>query len=273
MLPKSGTGTSIEMEEQQTSWVGVARLLWRNLRGIPHRAKNSFRDVFGLLPESWNPRDIFEVFHRDAFMSNMAVVVFLYYVSVWATVSTLMIYVTRKLHFDTITVGWLLSWYGLATMFSEAILIRIIVPRIGEVASIRVGLVAFAIQALIVAFSTKPEHIFFSVFFSMITNLVYPSCSALVSKIVEEDEQGSALGALNGIKAVTEGFGPLLFSGLMSLFEDTDLPGAPYILAAIISIWALLHSMELPFNAELLVTKHTAMKRGDTEASSLLGGD
>ena len=34
----------------------------------------------------------------------------------------------------------------------------------------------------------------------MLANLVYPSISSLVSKIVDEDAQGEALGALNGIK-------------------------------------------------------------------------
>lgn len=37
--------------------------------------------------------------------------------------------------------------------------------------------------------------------------------------MVEEKGQGEAQGALNGIKALTEGFGPLLFGGLMALFE------------------------------------------------------
>jgi hypothetical protein len=37
----------------------------------------------------------------------------------------------------------------------------------------------------------------------------------LVSKLVDEDSQGEALGALNGIKALTEGFGPLVFGFLM----------------------------------------------------------
>jgi hypothetical protein len=36
----------------------------------------------------------------------------------------------------------------------------------------------------------------------MIANLVYPSVSSLVSKMVSEEQQGEALGALNGIKAL-----------------------------------------------------------------------
>ena len=58
------------------------------------------------------------------FMKNIALIVFLYYTSVWAVVSTLMVYVTRHLDFSSIYVGWLLSCYGIATMFSEGVLVR-----------------------------------------------------------------------------------------------------------------------------------------------------
>lgn len=37
----------------------------------------------------------------------------------WAIVSTLMVYITRHLQFSPLQLGWLLSAYGLATMFSE----------------------------------------------------------------------------------------------------------------------------------------------------------
>jgi MFS transporter, DHA1 family, tetracycline resistance protein len=86
-------------------------------------------------------------------------------------------------------------------MISESILVRIIVPQIGELNSIRLGLVAFALQCFIIAFSDSLDWIFVSVVFSMISNLVYPAVSSLVSRIIAESRQGEALGALNGIKA------------------------------------------------------------------------
>ena len=32
----------------------------------------------------------------------------------------------------------------------------------------------------------------------------------------------------------------------MSLFEDTPLPGAPYLVAAFLALWGFLHCFELP---------------------------
>ena len=222
------------------------------------------------LPNTWNIAETFRVFSLDPFMTNLAAIVFLYYTSVWAIVSTLMVYVTRHLHFEPVTLGWLLSGYGFATMFSEGVLVRIIVPYLGETNSMRLGLVAFAIQCIVVAFSTSSEWIFVSVLFSMFANLVYPSISSLVSKIVEEDMQGEALGALNGIKALTEGFGPLLFGFLMGLFEKAAIPGAPYLVASFLSFWAFLHCYELPPEPELVTAKHSAIRKGAEEGDSLL---
>jgi DHA1 family tetracycline resistance protein-like MFS transporter len=100
-------------------------------------------------------------------------------------------------------------------MFSEGVLVSLLVPRLGETNSMRLGLLAFAVQCVVVALSSSSQWIFLSVLLSMLSNLVYPSISSLVSKLVDEELQGEALGALNGIKALTEGFGPLLFGFLM----------------------------------------------------------
>lgn len=215
-----------------------------------------YKTAIEYLPNTWNFKETFRVFRSDPFMKNLALVVFLYYIAVWAIVSTMMVYVTRHLKFSTITLGWLLSVYGLATMFSESVVVRYVVPFLGETVSMRLGLASFAVQCVLVAFSTSSDMIFISILFSMIANLVYPSVSSLVSKIVDEDVQGEALGALNGIKALTEGFGPLIFGFLMGLFEDTAVPGAPYLCASVITLWALLHSYELPPEPDIAIAKY-----------------
>jgi DHA1 family tetracycline resistance protein-like MFS transporter len=218
--------------------------------------KGMYNTAVEYLPNTWNFQETFRVFRSDPFMTNLAVVVFLYYIAVWAIVSTMMVYVTRHLQFSTIALGWLLSVYGLATMFSESVVVRYVVPFLGETASMRLGLLSFSIQCVVVAFSTSPSMIFISIFFSMIANLVYPSVSSLVSKVVDEDAQGEALGALNGIKALTEGFGPLLFGFLMAIFEGTPVPGAPYLCAAVLTLWAFLHSYELPPEPDMAIAKY-----------------
>lgn len=209
----------------------------------------------------------------DPFLRNIALVVVMYYTAVWALVSTLMVYVTSHLHFSDVLLGWLLSGYGVATMFSEGVLVRLIVPYLGEVNSMRLGLLSFAIQTIIIALASTKKWIFISIIFSMLSNLVYPSISSLVSRLVEEEVLGEALGALNGIKAITEGFGPLLFGFLMGFFEDSPLPGAPYLIATVIAAWAFLHCYELPSEPEIVIAKYQAAVQKDESLKSLLYDD
>lgn len=117
-----------------------------------------------------------------------------------------MVYVTRQLHMSVLSLGWLLSGYGIATMVSEGVIVRIVIPKIGEVNAVRLGLFAFTLQCIAISVSTSPFWIFVSILFSMFANLVYPSISSLVSRVVTESEQGEALGALNGIKAMVSLF-------------------------------------------------------------------
>jgi hypothetical protein len=58
-------------------------------------------------------RFLFSAFHywcfrSDEFMTNLAIIVLLYYTAVWALVSTLIIHVTRHLDFSSVALGWLL---------------------------------------------------------------------------------------------------------------------------------------------------------------------
>lgn len=219
------------------------------------------------IPNSWSLVETFAIFSADPFLSNIAIIVFVHYTAVWAIVSTLMLYITTHLNFTPVSLGWLMSCYGLATIFSEAVLVRIIVPRIGETASMRIGLIAFSMQCIVVACGKKPEWIFVSLFFSMFANLFYPSVSSLVSKIVPEQHLGESLGALNGVKALTEGFGPLFFGLIMALYDHTPMPGAPYLIAALLSCWAYLHCFELPAEPDIAYAKNNASYRDSDETT------
>jgi MFS transporter, DHA1 family, tetracycline resistance protein len=102
-----------------------------------------------------------------------------------------MIYLVRRFSLDTVYIGYLLGSYGAATMISEGFLVRIIVPRLGERTTIRIGLIAFAGQCVLFGVAYKPEHIWISIFLSLFSNLVYPSLSSLVSSSVPSHNQVS----------------------------------------------------------------------------------
>lgn len=69
----------------------------------------------------------------------------------------------------------------------------------------RFGLICFIIQCVLISLASQPWHIFGCVLLSTATNLVYPSLTSLVTSHVSENKIGESLGAVNGIKSLTEG--------------------------------------------------------------------
>jgi DHA1 family tetracycline resistance protein-like MFS transporter len=195
---------------------------------------------------SWNPWNTVQVILTDPFLRRVGQVAFLYYTGLWAIISTLSIYAVQRFHLGPERLGELMSALGLSTMVAEAVLVRIMVPLLGEKKSTRLGLMSFALQCFLLGFAYEGWHLFVCVAFSLLGNLVYPSLSSLVSGSVEPDMVGEALGAINGVKALTEGIGPLLFGSLMTISEGSALPGWPYLLAGLLVLAAYRAANDLP---------------------------
>ena len=112
---------------------------------------------------------------------------------------------------------------------------------------------------------------------SLLSNLVYPAISSLISRSVATSKQGEVLGAINGVRALTEGFGPLLFSCLFWYTEDTFLPGCPYLIAAVVCLAALVLSYDLPDTVDdddsglLLGTYGKDLPEGGPGAEEMVG--
>lgn len=210
---------------------------------ISSRIKSLKNDI---LPQSWSPMDALRVFSGDPVLARVGQIAFLYYTSLWAVVSTLMLYAAKRFHLGPERLGELMSALGLSTMVAEAVLVRIIVPAIGEKKSMKVGLLAFTLQCTLLGVATRSYQLFICVLISTLANLVYPSLSSLVSNAVAPDSVGEALGAINGVKALTEGVGPLFFGTLMTLSEGTALPGWPYLIAAAFAFMAYRQTDLLP---------------------------
>lgn len=204
--------------------------------GVSRRASSSW----------WNPLDSIRYLTSDPLLSTIGRVTFLYYTALHAVVSTLILYAARQLHFGPHRLGELMAALGLSTMVSEAVLVRIAIPALGEKRAMRVGLASFAMQCVLLAVADRPWHLFGCAFLAIPGNLVYPSVSSLVSTTVRPEMVGRALGAVNGVKSLTEGVGPLVFGTLLTMSEKDALPGWPYFIAAIMAALAYQAGRALP---------------------------
>ncbi|KAL7512047.1 hypothetical protein ACHAXN_009495 [Cyclotella atomus] len=194
----------------------------------------------------WNPFDSLQILTSDPLLSTIGKVTFFYYTALHAVVSTLILYAVRHFHLGPHRLGELMAALGLSTMVSEAVLVRVAIPLLGEKKAMRVGLVSFAMQCILLAVATKPWHLFGCAVLAIPGNLVYPSVTSLVSSSVKPNMVGRALGAVNGVKSLTEGVGPLLFGTLLTLSEKDALPGWPYFIAGCMAVLAFRAGGSLP---------------------------
>jgi len=204
---------------------------------------------------SWNPWDSIKLVLHDPFLRKVGQVAFFYYTGLWAVISTLSLYAVQHFGMNRQTLGELMSALGLSTMVAEAVLVRFLVPLVGEKRAVRIGLISFGLQCFVLGAANESWQLFVCVGLSLLGNLVYPSLSSLVSGIVEPETVGEALGAINGIKALTEGIGPLVFGTLMTFSEHTAFPGSPYWLAGVFVLVAHRLADQLPANSDAKIEK------------------
>jgi len=70
--------------------------------------KQSRSDLFS----NFNPMESILLLKNDPFLKQIGVIVFLYYTSLWAIISTLSIYVTTRFDFGPRRLGELISAFG-----------------------------------------------------------------------------------------------------------------------------------------------------------------
>lgn len=228
---------------------------------------------------TWNPVDTLRIIIVDPFLRQVGKVAFLYYTGLWALISTLSVYAVQRFHLSPERLGELISVLGLSTMIAEAALVRVLVPLLGEKRAMKLGLFSFCLQCITLGLAYEGWHLFICAGFSLLGNLVYPSLTSLVSGSVEPNAVGEALGAINGIKALTEGIGPLFFGSLMTISEKSALPGWPYLLAAALVAAAYIETNKLPdieeddYVHELDRKKRRQKKTSDLTMSTFFAGN
>jgi DHA1 family tetracycline resistance protein-like MFS transporter len=119
-----------------------------------------------------------------------------------------------------------------------------IVSRIGERATLLVGL-AFGVVGFL-TYGLAPTGALFAVGVPLVSlwGLSNPAMQGLMTQLVEPSEQGRLQGARSSLMGIAGLLGPALFTQTFAAFISTQrewhLPGAPFVLAALLLVAAWL---------------------------------
>jgi DHA1 family tetracycline resistance protein-like MFS transporter len=212
---------------------------------------------FFILPESlpkekraafsWakaNPVGSFNLLRKYPGVLAITGVMLLYFLAHESLPSVWVLYTDYRYHWSTRTVGLALAVVGVFSAVVQGGLMRVTVKKIGERKSLLLGLATGAISFAIYGLATTGAIFCIGIPFGALWGFAGPSAQALLSQRVDATEQGRLQGALAGVRGITGMIGPALFTGTFAWFvgphAPAALPGAPYVLAAILLGLSLL---------------------------------
>jgi MFS transporter, DHA1 family, tetracycline resistance protein len=208
---------------------------------------------FFILPESlkpenrrpfeWkraNPVGSLRFFLRYRVILGLVASIVLLYIAAHAIQSNWSYYTMTKFGWDETMVGISLTVVGLLVGLVQGLLIRVIIPKLGQKRSIYVGLALYAIGFLMFGLATQGWMMFAFLIPYCLGGIAGPALQGIMSSQVPATEQGELQGALTSLISLTSIFGPLLMNGLFYVFTTPSapvyLPGAAMLTGAVLTL-------------------------------------
>lgn len=129
------------------------------------------------------------------------------------------------------------AYLGLMAAFSQGILVRIMVPRTGEVRATLIGLGLDVAGFAAIAYAPHPAWIYLSMTLTAVGNgLLGPALTSLVTQRAAPGRQGEVLGSFQALGSLGRIFGPLIAGWTF----DHIATGAPYWIGSVLLLGSYL---------------------------------
>jgi len=168
----------------------------------------------------------------------------LVYIAAHAIQSTWSYYAMEKFQWNEAWVGYSLAFVGLMIALVQGVLIRSIIPRIGQKRGVYVGLGFYSLGLLLLAFANQSWMVFAFFVPYCLGGIAGPSLQGIMSTQVPPNEQGELQGALSSLISVTMIVGPPLMTNSFAYFTGNaapfHFPGAPMFIGALLTLASAL---------------------------------
>ncbi len=198
---------------------------------------------------SWrraNPLGSLKLLRSHGGLIGLAAVTFLYYLAHESLPHMFVLYTHYRYGWSESDVGLALAAVGLSSTIVSGALVGPAVARLGERWALLSGLLFGVISFL--CYGLAPSSLIFLAGIPLggLLGLTGPSMQALMTQRVKPSEQGQLQGALSSMRGISGMIGPLLFTQIFTVAIQGDrlphLPGAPYLLSAVLILGAVLLS-------------------------------
>jgi DHA1 family tetracycline resistance protein-like MFS transporter len=226
-------------------WVAAAFSLLNAMYGLivlPESLPPERREPF-----SWrraNPVGSVKLLRSHAELLGLSVSTFIGNIAHEALPTTFVLYAMYRYGWNERTIGLALATVGICSAIVGAGLVEPLVARFGErrvmLAGLWFGVAGFSIYGL----AATGLIFWLAVPVNSLWGLSGPPMQGLMTRRVSGSEQGRLQGALSSLRGIAFMIGPLLFTNAFAAFigpqKNWHLPGAPYLLAAVMLTAATL---------------------------------
>jgi DHA1 family tetracycline resistance protein-like MFS transporter len=211
-----------------------------------------------------NPFGAVVLLRRYPQVFALAAVYFLISLAQFSLNSTYVLYTDYRYGWGPQAVGYTLGLVGLCSGVVQALLVRRLMPALGERKLILIGLALCIAGYAMFGLASSAWLFVLGIPFLCLGGLAGPPAQAMMTQQIDPHEQGRLQGALTSLASLAGIFGPALFANLFGLFISDHapvphLPGVAFILAAALLLIAALVAAR-------------AMRHAPDDAHSAAGG-
>jgi len=195
-------------------------------------------------PFDWsraNPIGQIIMFKKYPNILGMVIATGIIYLAAHAVQSTWTYYTMQKFDWNIDWVGYSLTFVGLLVALVQGVLIRILVPKMGEYRAIYIGLGFYVVGFILFAFATEGWMMFAFMIPYALGGFAGPTLQGIMTGQVSEDGQGELQGGLTSLASITTIIGPPIMTSMFAYFTTyrISFPGAPFILGALLTLLSI----------------------------------
>ena len=191
-----------------------------------------------------NPIGSLKHLRKYPVVSGLIVTLVLINIAAHAVQSNWTYYTIYKFKWSEEMIGYSLATVGILVSLVQGLLIRRVIPVLGQKKSIYIGLGFYAVGLVLFGIAWQGWMMFAFLIPYCLGGIAGPTLQGIISNQVPANEQGELQGALTSLVSVTAIIGPLLMNNLFAYSTSKNglfyLPGASFYLAAILVVIGLV---------------------------------
>ena len=205
---------------------------------LPETVTDKIRRPFSLARA--NPLGAFKHISKLPGLSRLITILFVYGVAFFVYPGVWAYYGALQFGWSPGMIGLSLGLFGVGIAIVQGLLMRPILNRIGERNAVLVGLSFDVIAFLALGFITNGWVALALTGFTALGSIAGPALQGIMSRSVDDNQQGELQGLISSINAVATIIAPLVVTQTFFFFTRADaavyLPGAPFLLSGLLTL-------------------------------------